>query len=151
MEEKIFYRSIPKVTIHFKDEQALLRAKVYSSKDIYNFVLPFFDDCMQHHEEMNVMYINNANKVIGIQCISKGTDTSTCVSIKSILQGAILSNASCIALIHNHPSGSLRPSMPDNKCTEKAKKAAELFDITLLDHLIVSEEGYYSYSDEGYL
>ena len=147
--ENIVYRNIPQVTLQFRDEQLKLKIKVYSSIDIFNLVLPFFNECMQHHEEINVLYLNNVNKVLGIHCVGVGSDTATPVNTKAILQGAILSNATSIVLIHNHPSGSLSPSREDDNCTDCIKKAAKLFNVSLLDHLIITDESYYSYSDEG--
>lgn len=83
--------------------------------------------------------------------MSRGGITGTVVDIRMVLKEALLANATNIALAHNHPSGNLRPSREDDRLTDKVKQAAKLLDITLIDHVIVTNDGYYSYQDEGRL
>ena len=83
--------------------------------------------------------------------MSRGGITGTVVDIRMVLKEALLANATNIALAHNHPSGNLRPSREDDRLTDKVKQAAKLLDITLIDHVIVTNDGYYSYQDEGHL
>lgn len=103
-------------------------------------------------ECFKVLLLNNSNKVKGIYQLSQGGITGTLVDIR-ILFAVILKTLSvAIILTHNHPSGTLQPSSPDKQLTQKIKKAAELLDIKLLDHLIITPNGsYYSFSDEGLL
>jgi len=93
--------------------------------------------------------LNQANKVLGVTTISEGGISETTADIRIILQAAILSNASGIILSHNHPSGNIQPSGDDNRITQRIKEAAKIVRISLLDHLIVSNETYYSFADEG--
>jgi DNA repair protein RadC len=97
------------------------------------------------------MLLNRSNRVLGISCISKGGISGTVVDLKIILQTALKANASGLIVSHNHPSGNLTASREDVKVTEKLKSACQLLDLSLLDHLIISEEGYFSFADEGIL
>lgn len=98
------------------------------------------------------MLLNQSNKVLGIVPISEGGISATYVDVRLILQAALLANAVQVILVHNHPSGSIKPSTQDDALTERVKKAAELMEIHVADHIILSsEEKYYSYYDEGKL
>ena len=90
-------------------------------------------------------------RVLGVSHISEGGIDRINVDIRHIMQVAILSNATGIVLCHNHPSGNLRPSGNDDRATRQIKEACKIFDISLIDHLIISSENYYSYIDEGRL
>jgi DNA repair protein RadC len=98
-----------------------------------------------------VIFLNRANKITHFEVISEGGITGTIADPRIILKKALEENAVSIILSHNHPSGSLRPSYADEDLTHKVKEAAAFFDIRILDHIIVSEEGYYSFADEGKL
>src|SRR5204863_5482388 len=100
-------------------------------------------------EQFKVMLLTRANNVIGIVDISRGTVSSTVVDPKIILAAAINSNACAIILCHNHPSGSLKPSKADEEITRKVKEAAKFFDLRVMDHLIISKTGYFSFAEEG--
>lgn len=100
-------------------------------------------------EEFWVLYLNRANKINHYEPISKGGITGTVADPKVILKNALAYGATNLILCHNHPSGNLKPSRADEELTEKIKQAARYFDIKVLDHIIVSEEGYYSFADEG--
>ena len=104
---------------------------------------------IQYKEYLKLILLNNSSKVLGVSNISEGGINETSADIRIIMQAAILGNATRIILAHNHPSGSLKPSTVDNLLTERVKNAAKLFNITLLDHIIVTDSGYYSYLDEG--
>ena len=95
------------------------------------------------------MYMNHAKKVIGIHQHSVGGVSATVVDVKQILGVALKSNASAMILAHNHPSGILRPSQQDIDLTSKIKKACSLLDLTLIDHLIINDHTYYSFTEEG--
>ena len=98
-----------------------------------------------------MVFLNRANKVIHFEIISEGGITGTVADPRTILKRALEHDAISMVLCHNHPSGSLKPSRQDEELTGKIKQAAQFFDIKILDHLIVSEEGYYSFADEGIL
>lgn len=122
---------------------------IHSGRDIAAYLQAQF----QHHkhEVFSVLYLNNANKINHLEIISEGGITGTIADPKIILRKALENNATRIVLCHNHPSGSLKPSRQDENLTAKIKRAAELFDIDLMDHIIVSEEGFFSFADEGLL
>jgi len=126
------------------------RPKVISSKDAYNILLANWDDSkIGYFEQFKILLLNRANKVIGIYELSTGGTTGTVADPKLIFTAALKSNAISIILCHNHPSGNLTPSQEDEKLTRRIKEAGILLDLTILDHLIISSEGYYSFTDEG--
>ncbi len=125
------------------------RQKVTSSGSAKDIFMPFFDEDIEYIEKFCVMFLNRNNKVLGIQLLSIGGTSGTYVDPKIILQGAILSNSSAIILCHNHPSGNTRPSEADITITKKIKQGAEFFDISVLDHIILTTEGHLSMADEG--
>ncbi len=105
----------------------------------------------KRHEVFAVVFLNRSNKVNHFEIISEGGITGTVADPRIILRRALEHDATNIVLCHNHPSGSLKPSRQDEELTSKIKSAAQYFDIRVLDHIIVSEEGYYSFADEGIL
>ncbi len=119
------------------------------SRDVANFIQIILKD--HSNELFAVLFLNQANKVTHFEIISQGGITGTVADPRLILKKALEKNAVSLILCHNHPSGSLKPSRADEELTNKIKQAAKFFDIKLLDHLIVSEEGYYSFADEGIL
>lgn len=122
---------------------------IRSSVECYNIMCPALADL--DHEELWVILVNRANKVINKLRICKGGRFETVADISLILKKAIENNASGLFLIHNHPSGNNKPSAADDTLTNRLYKAAELLSMTLLDHVIVCDGRYYSYSDEGRL
>lgn len=116
-------------------------------------IYEYFHENMRERdiEECWIMLLNQSLGFIRGCQISKGGISQSLVDIRIILREAILSSATSIVLCHNHPSGSLKPSGQDDKITERLRKASETMNIRLLDHLIISEQGYYSYADEGRL
>ena len=129
------------------------RAVIKSSSDAYSLLSGsvYDSDTIQYREYLKLILLNKANKVLGVVHLSEGGTSETSADLKIIMQAAILANASGMILSHNHPSGNLQPSKQDDVLTENLSTAAKLFNIHLLDHLIVSDCGYYSYSDEGRL
>ena len=103
------------------------------------------------HEVFAVLFLNRSNKINHFQIVSEGGITGTVADPRIILKKALEEDAVSIILCHNHPSGSLKPSRADEELTNKIKEAAKYFDIKVLDHLIVSDDGYYSFADEGIL
>ena len=122
---------------------------ITSSADAYNHIRPLLEDLVS--EEFWVILLNRRNKVTRNVLISKGGVSSTVVDVRLILKPAIESLSSGIILVHNHPSGSLKPSTEDKEITEKISEACRTFNLSLLDHLIVSDSGYFSFMDEGLL
>jgi DNA repair protein RadC len=123
---------------------------MHSSIDAFNFFKGFYMGetiCLQ--EQFAAMYLNRANKVLGATILSVGGITGTVVDIRLTMSIALKCAATSILLCHNHPSGNLQPSKADIELTNKIKQAAELFDIKLIEHLIITSESYYSFADEG--
>lgn len=103
------------------------------------------------HEEFWVIYLNNAKRMLSQTRISSGGVSATVVDVKIVMKQAVENLASALILVHNHPSGGLIPSRQDDELTQKISQAARLFDIEVVDHLIISENGYFSYACEGKL
>jgi DNA repair protein RadC len=122
---------------------------ITNSTDVAGYLQNLLRD--YQHEVFAVVFLNRANKINHFQIISEGGITGTVADPRLILKKALEENAVSLILCHNHPSGSLRPSKADEDLTLKIKEAAKYFDIKVIDHLIVSEDGYYSFADEGLL
>ena len=128
------------------------RTKVRDAKDAYKVMLKTHnDDTLDYIETFKVLYLNQNNHVLGCRTISEGGLASTCCDVRTILQGALLTNAVAIILAHNHPSGNVKPSTEDINTTAKITKAAKLLDISVLDHIIYTRENCYSFADDGEL
>ena len=128
------------------------RPTITTSADIYNLLRQIWDvNKIELVEQFKVLFLNRANKVLGVFDVSSGGITGTVADPRIILAAAVKANAVNIVLSHNHPSGSLTPSRADGDLTEKIKYAAKYFDICLLDHIIITSEQYYSFADEGLL
>ena len=126
------------------------RTKVHDAKDAYKVMLKTHDDgTLDYIETFKVLYLNQNNHVLGCRTISEGGLASTCCDVRTILQGALLTNAVAIILAHNHPSGNVKPSTEDINTTAKITKAAKLLDISVLDHIIYTRENCYSFADDG--
>jgi len=120
---------------------------VKTSSDIASYLQTKLKDF--RHEVFAVLYLNRANKINHFEIISEGGITGTVADPRIILRKALEEDAVNLILCHNHPSGSLKPSRADEQLTTKIKEAARFLDITVLDHIIVSDDGYYSFADEG--
>ena len=125
------------------------RPQIRSSRDAYNAIAPLVMDLP--HEEFWILQLNRSNHVIGRARISTGGTAGTIVDAKIVFKKALEMQASSIILCHNHPSGSLKPSNADIQVTRKLKEGGTFLDIAVLDHLIVSEKGYCSLADDGYM
>lgn len=130
-------------------ELALEKPKISSSKEVFHIMQPIIGDL--GHEEFWVLFLNNSNKVIAKNQISKGGLTATVVDVRLLFKKAIELTAIGIIVCHNHPSGKLNPSLADKQITEKINAAGVTLDIKLLDHLIVTQNAYFSFADEGVL
>ena len=149
---KVDYFTIPEITVCYKDSvKASERFRVLNSADTAKILAVAFNDCMQHHEEVNVLYLNKANRVLGISNVAKGGIENVTVDIKIILQTALKASASAIIVSHNHPSGNLTPSQIDLDLTKRIKTGCDVIDVKLIDHVIITDEAYYSFADEGRL
>lgn len=132
-----------------KDEGPSERLRVCCSQDIFLYFHPLM--CDLPVEECWVMLLNQASRLIDALRISQGGLASTQVDVRCILREALLKRATALVLCHNHPSGNTRPSADDDRLTQALSQAAKVMNIRMLDHLIVSDGGYYSYADEGRL
>ena len=128
------------------------RPAITNSNDAYAIFSNLWDmDKIELQEEFKVLLLNRANKVLGIFNASSGGITGTVADPRLILMAAIKSVSTGLILCHNHPGGNLKPSRADEQLTQKIKQACLYLDITVLDHLVISNEGYYSFADEGIL
>ena len=149
---KTNYFTIPEITVSYKDNvKASERAIIRCSKDVASILAVAYEDCMEHHEEVNVLFLNRAYRLIGISCVCKGGISGVLVDIRIILQIALKVHCSAIMLSHNHPSGATQPSSEDIQLTKQLQAGCKAVGIQLLDHLIITEETYTSLADEGLL
>ncbi len=127
------------------------RPKVTSSSDAFDIILNQWDNDIQYRESFAVLLLNRANKCLGITFISKGGISGTTADPKMIFQAALKANASSIIIAHNHPSGNLKPSDNDIKLTKSIKNAGATLELPVIDHLILSNDAYFSFADESIL
>ena len=132
-----------------KDQELPEHILINCSKDAYVQLAPKLLDLP--HEEFWMLLLNRRNKVVKTELISRGGISGTVADVRLILKSALENLATSIVLAHNHPSGSLLPSREDQHLTQKVKQAASLFDIQVVDHLIIGDKSYYSFADEGNL
>jgi DNA repair protein RadC len=132
-----------------RSEDALELAKITSSKAVFEIMQPIIGELP--HEEFWVLYLNNSNKVLHKSQLSKGGMTGTLVDNRIVFKIAFEQNATSIILTHNHPSGKLMASDADIQITKKLKLAGQQLDIPVLDHIIITENSYYSFNDHGIL
>jgi DNA repair protein RadC len=130
-------------------EGSLDRKKVSSSQDAFEFFRPLLRDSA--YEEFWIMLLNRGNKILKSICISQGGLSGTVADPKKIFKMALEQYASSMILCHNHPSGNIRPSESDIRLTQKLKKAGSFLDLPVIDHIIVGEDSYFSFADEGLL
>lgn len=127
--------------------QQVEKTSIKSSETVFNLFHPLLSDL--EHEEFWLLMLNRANRVIGRFKVSQGGLSGTVIDTRIILKKALDKLASSIIVCHNHPSGNMQPSDADVKITEKLKKAAEILEIKLLDHIIIANKSYFSFADEG--
>lgn len=128
------------------------RTKVQSSNDAFLILKKEYDDHrITYQEEFKLLMLTRALTIIGVSSISAGSGHGTVVDSKMVAQHAILSHASSVILCHNHPSGYLKPSKNDQRITSQVKEGLNLFNIDVLDHLIINKEEFLSFADEGLL
>jgi DNA repair protein RadC len=132
-----------------KEEEPVKREKISSSIDVYNYFYPRMVDLPT--EECHVLFMNQAGIVIDSMRVSSGGVAMTAVDNRVVLREAFLRRASAIALCHNHPSGSIKPSREDDKLTENLSQACRVMNIRMLDHIVITDGAYFSYNDEARL
>jgi len=124
--------------------------KITNSKETYKLLLACWNkNTIELQEEFKVLLLNRNNQVLGIYSLSKGGVSGTIVDSKLLFSVALKSNASGIILVHNHPSSNLDASEADKRITEKIIKASKLLDVQVLDHLIITKDDYFSFSDNA--
>lgn len=152
MEQKEFF-NVAEVQLSYKPHfKAQERPKITSSKQAYQIMLDNWDlNLINYIEQAKMILLNRNNRVLGIVDLSTGGGGSTVMDSRVIFSIALKATATSIIIAHNHPSGNLRPSSEDIRITEKLKQSAKLLDIELHDHLIISENGYLSMTEENYI
>jgi len=130
-----------------KEATGIIRSKISTSKDAVEIFQPLLGDLL--HEEFWILFMNRANHILGRQQVSKGGMSGTVVDPKLIFKAALDMKASSIILCHNHPSGNLKPSESDIKLTKSLSEAGRVLEIPVLDHVIVTQNGFISFADEG--
>ena len=132
-----------------REEEPLRKPVIRTSRDIYDWFYPMMSDMQV--EECHVLFLNQAAKVLDSMRVSLGGLTGASVDVRCILRETFLQRATAIALCHNHPSGNLIPSRADDELTQSVMRACRAVDIQLIDHVIFTDGGYYSYADKGRL
>jgi len=125
------------------------RVQVSTSIDVYEAIVSRFKDL--NHEEFWIIVLNRANKITSSHLVSKGGQAGTIADPKIIFNMALENHAASLILAHNHPSGNLKPSQADLELTQKLRSAGKILDIPVLDHLIITDQGFLSFADEGIL
>lgn len=126
--------------------------KIENSRKSFELILEKWEhNTLEMQEQVKLILLNRSNKAIGVYSLAKGGISGCIVDVRIILSVALKSLATGIILIHNHPSGNLKPSSDDIKITKKLKESCKLLDIELLDHLIITKDNYFSFADEGLL
>lgn len=138
-----------KYEIRARQVERFKEAEVKSSIEAYDYAMQFYHEDINIYESCFMIMVNNAGKIIGWMKISQGGISDTPVDARLVCKAALDTLATQVILVHNHPSGSTRPSKSDKALTAKIKTALELFSISLIDHIIVTEQKYFSFAEEG--
>ena len=148
----VFPAGVCELTVTYK-RRSEKRRKMHRSEDIVNFAKEFLypDGTLEYSELFFVMFLDRSHQVFAYKLLSSGGMTGTVVDSRLLFQTALLCHATEIILLHNHPSGSIQPSDADKFLTRKIADAGNLLEIKILDHIILITDGYYSFSDEGFL
>ncbi|HEX8459809.1 MAG TPA: JAB domain-containing protein [Segetibacter sp.] len=152
MEVSALYEVAEVELIYKSKVKASSRPKITTAKEAYEVLIKAWDENkIEFVEQFKVLFLNRSNKVLGIYEVSSGGISGTVADPRVIFAAALKANCCSIMLSQNHPSGNLKPSRQDEILTQKIKQGGELLEIKLLDHLIVTSEGYYSFANEGLL
>jgi DNA repair protein RadC len=130
-------------------QEAMENQQIKGSKDAANYIRPKIGDL--HHEEFWVLFINRRNAILSSEKLSMGGMTGTVIDVRLVLKSALEKYATSLIFAHNHPSGNLEPSDADKRITRQLKEAAAIMEIPVIDHLIITQLGYFSFADEGLL
>lgn len=133
----------------FAESEVMAIDKITNSNDVFNIAKGLYCNGTQPYESFYILLLNKACKVIKKVCISEGGVSGTVVDPKKVFKIALDAHASSLILIHNHPSGNIQPSDADQRITKRIKDCGMLFDMPVLDHVIIGEDKYYSFADEG--
>lgn len=120
--------------------------KIYNSSQAAGYLRHYMSGL--DHEEMWAMFLNNDNRMIEQEMLTKGTLDSTMIDARTIIKHSLMNNATAVIILHNHPSGNPNPSESDIRETEKVHNACKLMDISLLDHIVISRDSYFSFADD---
>lgn len=153
LQNQISLFQVSEINVSYRPKfKASERPIISSSQDCYNIFSSSWDtNKMELLEQFKVLFLNRANRVLGIFEVSSGGMSGTVADPKLIFSAALKTCATSIILAHNHPSGNLKPSQADINLTRRIKAGGELLDIQVLDHIIVTAESYLSFADEGLL
>ena len=132
-----------------KESASADKIQIHTSIDVYKAIEAQFKDL--NHEEFWILLLNRANKITSRHLVSKGGQAGTIADPKLIFNIALENHAASVILAHNHPSGNLKPSNADLELTQKLRSAGQFLDIPVLDHLIITDQGFLSFADEGLL
>lgn len=151
LQNQISLFQVSEINVTYRPKfKASERPALSSSRDCYNILIQSWDiNKIELLEQFKILLLNRANRVIGIYEVSSGGIAGTVADPKLIFAAALKSCSSSIILSHNHPSGNLKPSQADIALTHKLKTAGSFLDIGVLDHVIITSEGYFSFADEG--
>ena len=144
--------TLSEIHVSYKPGLTSSTTTITNSQNAYEILKSIFPaDTISLQEQFVVLYLNRANRVIGSYQLSKGGITGTIADVRLILSVALKTLASGLILAHNHPSGNLKPSHADLELTRKLRSAGQFLDIPVLDHLIITDQGFLSFADEGLL
>lgn len=145
------WNQVAEIELVYKTKvKASERPFINSSKTAYQLAIQSWNpDTIEFFEEFKILLLNQSNKVLGMYEVSSGGIAGTSVDLRLIFAAAIKANAVSLIMIHNHPSGQVKPSDADKQITNKVREAGNIIDVKLLDHLIITPETYYSFADEG--
>jgi DNA repair protein RadC len=143
--ETINLYELKKIQTNFPKE------KITSADVAADFIKQFYGDDIEIFESAFILLLNRQNQTIGYAKISQGGIAGTVIDVRLVAKYAVESLASGVILAHNHPSGNLNPSEADKRITQQVKKGLEVLDISLMDHLILTTEGFYSFANSGIL
>lgn len=139
------------IKVNFTVNESFAPYKIACSEDVYKYAKPLFCESINIYESVYALFFDNSNQLLGFYKVSQGGITSSVVDVRLLLSTALNCLATSLILIHNHPTGNLKPSVEDMKITNQIKEASSLLNIRLLDHMIVTNSGFFSFADEGLL
>lgn len=145
------YKSLCPTLIQKPAPVTIAKARIMSAEDSAEFIRPWFGDSIAIYESFFVIYLNRSNTTIGVYKASQGSISATVADVRLIMKMGLECYASAMILVHNHPSGATQPSHADQQLTKKMIEAGKIMDIMVFDHIIVTEDSYYSFANDGLL